>query len=76
MNIKVKAAMDAAVVVLSCAAVSAGFVLSLQYLPYVALALVVGILYWVAYKLCLGQIEAENLIKESNEKIAKIKEGR
>lgn len=57
MNIKLKAAVDTAVVVGTCIVGATGFALLLNYIPAVALVLAVGALTYFVYKISLSDLE-------------------
>lgn len=57
MNIKLKAAIDTAVMVGVCMVGATGFALLLNYVPVVALLLAVGALTYVLYRFNLSDLE-------------------
>ena len=57
MNIKVKAAMDTAVMVGTCMVGATGFALLLNYVPVVALLLAAGALTYFVYRFNLSDLE-------------------
>jgi hypothetical protein len=57
MNIKLKAAMDTAVVVGTCLVGATAFGLALHYIPAVALIVAIGALTYFVYKMNLSDLE-------------------
>lgn len=72
MNIKLKAAIDTAVVVGTCIVGATGFALLLSYVPVVALLLAVGALTYIVYRFNLSDLEMKekypNIYKEEEVK--------
>ena len=72
MNIKVKAAMDTAVMVGVCMGLSGLFAVLLNYVPVVALLIAVAGLTYVVYKFNLSDLEMQekypNIYKDAEEK--------
>lgn len=72
MNIKLKAAIDTAVMVGTCMVGATGFALLLNYVPVVALLLAVGALTYFVYRFNLSDLEMKekypNIYKEEEAK--------
>ena len=72
MNIKVKAAMDTAVMVGVCMGLSGLFAVLLNYVPMVALLIAVAALTYFVYKFNLSDLEMQekypNIYKDAEEK--------
>lgn len=74
MNIKVKAAMDTAVMVGVCMGLSGLFAVLLNYVPMVALLIAVSGMTYVVYKFNLNDLKHQQEVAEIEKKIAAIKE--